>query len=180
MTEKISIRNAKFAKQGLTDLIEFAGIDFNNFTMAEIGSYSGDSTEIFAKACNEIYCIDPWQNGYDPLDAASHLYPMHLVEKQFDSLMELYPNIQKFKMKSDVAVKLFNDEYFDFVYVDGNHSYESVKEDIKAWLPKIKSNGWIAGHDYKNRHHPLVEKAVNETIGIPDQTFRDTSWLKKV
>lgn len=183
MTKKISIRNALYSKIGLQDLIIYLssqGVNFNNVIMAEIGSYSGDSTEIFAEVCNEIYCIDPWQNGYDPNDAASHLYPMHLVEKQFDMLMKLHSNIQKFKMKSEEAVKLFHDNQFDFVYIDGNHSYESVKEDIKAWLPKIKHTGWIAGHDYNNRHHPEVKRAVLETIGSPNQTFRDTSWLKKI
>ena len=183
MTEKISIRNAKFAKIGLQDLITClisVGVNFKDFVMVEIGSYAGDSAQIFAPACKELYCVDPWQNGYDPNDAASHLHPMHIVEKQFDNLVEMYGNIIKFKKRSDEAVNLFNDAYFDLAYIDGEHTYDAVKEDIGLWMPKIKKTGWIAGHDYGSKHHPGVKKAVEEMVGTPDITFKDTSWLKKI
>ena len=54
-----------------------------------------------------------------------------------------------------------------------------TKKDIKNYYPLIKSGGFIAGHDY----HPVYQGVMDgiiETIGYPDQTFVDTSWIKRV
>jgi len=67
---------------------------------------------------------------------------------------------------------------FDFIFIDGDHSYDSCKEDINMWLPKIKQGGIIAGHDYLEACFMGVVNAVNETFGKPDKTYNDTSWLK--
>jgi hypothetical protein len=48
------------------------------------------------------------------------------------------------------AAKQFEDGYFDFVYIDANHTYESVIADLEAWYPKVRKGGMIAGHDYLN------------------------------
>jgi hypothetical protein len=53
----------------------------------------------------------------------------------------------------------------DFVYIDGNHNYRAVTEDIRAWWPKIRPNGVMGGHDFYNgyaRSHDGVVKAVTE------------------
>ena len=51
-------------------------------TLVEIGSYTGQSAEIFAQEFpkGKIYCIDPWLEGYDPLDIAASSNMME-VEK---------------------------------------------------------------------------------------------------
>jgi predicted O-methyltransferase YrrM len=46
------------------------------------------------------------------------------------------------------AAENFDDNSMDFVFLDADHSYESVKADITAWWPKIKPGGWLCGHDY--------------------------------
>jgi hypothetical protein len=173
----ISIRNAKFAKQGLRDMLDYIG-DVSTFTMVEIGSYVGDSTEIFAQRVNEIHCVDPWENGYDDNDSASGQHCMFVIEAQFDKLCKKYENINKLKMKSEQAIKYFQDKSLDLVYIDGLHTYEGVKQDIKLWLPKIIEGGWLTGHDYQRRF-PGTIKAVEE-FKKPDQIFRDTSWIVKV
>lgn len=177
---KISIRKAKYAKSGLQDLCNLVkSILPDSIIMAEIGSYVGDSTEIFANNFSVVYSIDPWKNGYDDSDGASKS-DMKAVEAQFDSLVKKYSNILKNKKSSLEFVETVENEFFDFVYIDGNHQYEAVRQDIAAWLPKVKSGGFIGGHDWKNAPHPGVEKAVREMIGEPDHTFLDTSWLKRV
>ena len=50
----------------------------------------------------------------------------------------------------------------DIVFIDGLHIYETVKEDILSWLPKVKSKGIICGLDYNNRYKKHVVKAVDE------------------
>ena len=48
------------------------------------------------------------------------------------------------------AAKQIEDEYFDFVYIDADHSYKGVTNDLEAWWSKVKKRGMIAGHDYMN------------------------------
>lgn len=71
----------------------------------------------------------------------------------------------------------YDDQYFDFVYLDADHSYESVKSDILAWRSKIKVGGWLCGHDYNV--FPGVNKAVNELC--TDVEFDiDYMWFMRV
>ena len=59
------------------------------------------------------------------------------------------------------GAKLFDDSSVDLVFIDANHTYEHVKEDIEAWYPKIRDGGILSGHDF-NGDFPGVEKAVRE------------------
>jgi len=65
-------------------------------------------------------------------------------------------------MKTVEAAKLFENGSLDFVFVDAGHDYESVAEDIHYWLPKVKSGGMIAGHDYPD--FKGVVKAVDTLL----------------
>ena len=162
---------------GLKELIAYVSKDVDEFKMVEIGCYIGESTELFAShhKCKEITAIDPWKNGYDPTDSASEKRNMDIVEKDFDERMAKYDNVIKIKSKGSDAVDDFEDESLDLVYIDGDHRYESVKQDIEDWLPKVKKGGYISGHDFDR-----VVRAIVETIGQPDETFADSSWIKKV
>ncbi len=53
------------------------------------------------------------------------------------------------KFSADAAADV-PDRSLDFCYIDSNHSYESVLEDLALWSPKVKPAGLIAGHDYRN------------------------------
>lgn len=63
-------------------------------------------------------------------------------------------------------------EPLDFVYIDGNHRYEYVKEDIELYYPKVKIGGVLGGHDFKNTE-PGVVKAVFEKFG---KELNNRSW----
>lgn len=86
------------------------------------------------------------------------------------------------------AVDMFPDESFDWIYIDANHTYPKIKEDLKAWYLKIKKGGYICGHDYIENYKTYgVKKAVDEFIKInklkinflTSETF--ASWaIKKI
>lgn len=54
-------------------------------------------------------------------------------------------------MTSEEASRRFPDNSLDFVYVDADHVYESVRKDLTLWYPKVKVGGVFAGHDYAER-----------------------------
>jgi predicted O-methyltransferase YrrM len=77
------------------------------------------------------------------------------------------------------AAAQVEDGSLDFVFIDGDHTYEACKRDIIAWLPKVKEGGWITGHDY--HVFPGVKKAVDELLSPVScaNDYTDDVWAKR-
>lgn len=148
--------------------------------IAEIGVYTGESTIQFLETGRVKYlvAVDAWIVGYDPQDTAASFTAdeMREAELRFRREIGRRPEIVIFKGMSSDVVKLFADETFDCVYIDANHSYAFVCDDIDMWLPKVKMGGILSGHDYCGAH-PDVIRAVNEHFGKPERLFPDDSWM---
>lgn len=159
--------------KGLIDLIRFLP---EECIMIEIGSYQGESTQIFLESnkIQKIFCVDPWANGYDNKDAASKRFPMKDVEKIFDTRFNNDDRVIKIKETSQNALNILKNIFVDFVYIDGLHTYEGVKFDIENY--KLKCN-IIGGHDYCMQW-TSVKNAVLDCVGVPDHVFEDGSWIK--
>jgi len=168
--------------QGLLDLISKIKEthDITNMVMVEIGSYQGESTEMFIQeGFKHVTAVDPW---IDEGETTTYGVPYANVEYAFDNRMEQYTNTQICKIKkfSVDAANEFEDGTVDFVYIDGLHTYDAVKEDIQAWLPKVKQTGFIGGHDAAGRWGKRIRPAVEEFFGDTWELFQDTSWLHKL
>jgi len=154
--------------------------DASEMTMVEIGCYQGESTTIWCKNFKKVYAIDPWVDGkgYDNNDIASRQMS-NAVEQGFDSRLKKYGNFKKIKNFSYEVINEFEDESLDFVYIDGEHTYDGVKKDIELYLPKVKKGGYIGGHDYKPKWQGVID-AVDERFDSPDRVFDDNSWIVKL
>jgi len=71
-------------------------------------------------------------------------------------------NCQLIKGDSIEVASRIPDESLDWVYIDADHSYKSVKADLEAWFPKVRKGGIISGHDYVNYNDFGVIEAVDE------------------
>ena len=83
------------------------------------------------------------------------------------------------KKDSIVAAASFENEYFDFIFIDANHDYSSVISDIESWNPKLNKTGIISGDDY----HPYwieVMKAVDEKFGERVKKDYSPCWYIKL
>ena len=179
MKDKLYTMRDSHYTQGLVDLINYISkfSNTNDMTMIEIGSYAGESTELFSKHFKKVISIDPFIDNYDPNDITCQFMDLNRVYDVFSQRISVLDNVVHIRETSDDAIKLLNDNV-DFVYIDGLHTYDQIKKDITNYLPLIKK-GFIAGHDY----HPVwkgIIDGVNELLGSPDETFCDTSWIKKV
>lgn len=162
----ITLRSKPKHINGLKELIR----DLPEGSMAEIGVYQGESTEVFVKSgkFDPIYAVDPWENGFD--DSRCSQSDMKKAERNFDK--RVGDDVIKLKMESKLASEMI--ENVTFVYIDGSHKYEDVKQDIELWKDKCE---YLGLHDYTNNDD--VRAAANEILGEPDKTYQDTSALYK-
>ena len=171
-----------YTKVGLEELIEYVGsfINTKESTMIEIGSYAGESTELFAEHFKKVISIDPFYNNYDANDITSTSF-MDLTDvyKVFSERISKYENIIHIRKTSDDAVEELSNAEVALVYIDGLHTYDQVLKDIKNYKPLLRREGFMCGHDY-TPHWQGVLQAINESLGVPDQTFQDGSWVKRL
>ena len=98
--------------------------------------------------CEKLYLVDPWEKQDEKVyDETHHDH----IEDLTICMNNLEPYVGKYEIIKDYSYNAharFPNEYFDFIYVDGNHSYDGVKDDLEKWYPKLKQGGLIAGDDY--------------------------------
>ena len=143
----------------------------------ELGSWKGHSTRYLGKLLKKrnviIYAIDLFEDTYKNYNDIEKKY----LDKIFEYNTRGLNNIKSIKSISWEAAVKFNDASVDFVFIDADHEYESVKKDIAAWLPKVKKGGIISGHDYFN---PCgVKQAVDEIFNNSVE-FYDKCWFVRV
>lgn len=155
-------------------------LDKTDYTMIEIGSYMGESTMMFASTglFSTIYSIDPL-DGYEEFNEM-HNYSWEFVRDEFTKNTKYFDSIVHLQDFSYNVIDKFENDSIDFIYIDGSHGVEDVKRDLNLYLPKLKSGGILAGHDYNENAWPDLIKVVNEIVGKPDILFSDTSWFKSI
>lgn len=158
----------------------------NGSKFVEVGTYSGKSLAyLLVEAINadkkfEVTAVD----SYTFRDEQTN---ENIMDALIRNLEPLDYQIDIIKEQSWNAADFFEDGSVDFVFLDADHTEESVRKDVRAWLPKIKPGGIIAGHDYchprwYDNDHPGVAKVVHETFGTDwDKEYLDEKvWFKQV
>lgn len=133
------------------DLMELIGKDFPTGKGVELGVYLGEfSKEILNVWGGTLYMVDVWNNvAYGYNDAANNSVDAHnIVRQAMENIKGLEGRAIMIRASSINAAQIFEDESLDFVYIDANHAYEYVVQDIALWLPKVKPGGFLCGHDY--------------------------------
>ena len=133
----------------------------------EVGSWKGRSSfymcENIKKSAKDIefFCVDTWEGSEEHI---GNYNLDNLYEKFLTNMKSVESYYFPLKLDSISASKRFKDKSLDFVFIDAAHDYDSVKNDILAWLPKIKPGGVLAGHDYYpyGSDHQGVYRAVQE------------------
>jgi len=117
---------------------------------AEIGTARAVYAEILCKGIPDLklYCVDPWL-AYDEYDErwAQEQIEMDRIFEEAKNKLSNY-NCEIIKKTSMEASKDFKPNSLDFVFIDGNHDFEYVVNDIIAWMKIVKPGGIISGHDF--------------------------------
>ena len=145
---------------GLIKLLGKAGMKKG----AEIGVAYGKFSAHICKYIPEIelICVDPWETYLlNPRATNQRSHDENYARAQ-ETLKG--HNVKFLKMKSLQASALVEDEYLDFVYIDGNHKFDYVMLDLILWSRKVRKGGIISGHDYYNFRRAEVVPAVDAYV----------------
>lgn len=141
----------------------------------EVGSFKGEfARTILEKWEGVLYMVDPWYELEDYNDMSNIGLNQDAYLEAMRSINDFRDRAYMLRCLSKQAVDLFPDESLDFVYIDGNHEYSYVVQDIKLWCPKVKKGGIVAGHDYLDidwYDHEYSEKNKNKYMWGDGQHF---------
>lgn len=121
-------------------------------TGAEVGVFDGHTSETLLRELPDLklWMVDPWT----PYEGKSILG--HMTAEFLEHVREVamwwtdFAEHRRFELRegSPWSASRFADNSLDFAFIDGNHLYESVRDDILAWWPKVRPGGLLTGHDY--------------------------------
>lgn len=152
----------------------------------EVGAWLGKSAAYMANNLRgknvNFWVVDTWAGNksemlcFEPTISENNgdVFPLFLKNMVSAGVIDM---IRPIKMDSVVAASCFPDGFFDFIFIDADHTYDAVKADILAWSPKLKAGKVLAGDDYTELF-PGVRKAVDEILPVFELMHYGTYWTK--
>jgi hypothetical protein len=115
---------------------------------AEVGVWQGHlSTEILEYNPAELHLIDPWVSQ----DVIKRCYSVRQekMDKIYENVLNDFGKLNNVKIHRKFSTDVsFPKQYFDWVYIDADHSYDAVKKDLEFYYPLMKKGGYLCGDDY--------------------------------
>jgi hypothetical protein len=161
-------------------------------TGVEVGVYYGQFAEhILRNWPGKLVGVDPYicYPKEEWLDGCALVDLEEAMGQAVDTLNKFGERFRLIRKPSVEAATQFENDSLDFCYLDGNHDYKHVSEDLRAWWPKVKSGGVLGGHDWGTRNDDaqrcdvkgaVLDFMVNENIGATMTLTSDTSfWILK-
>jgi hypothetical protein len=165
----------------------------------EIGcAFGGYATIILGSWKGRMLCmVDPWAKQDDYKESTNETAPFDLWYQGCvalaNSRVGMTPGCTIVRKRSTDGAKEFQDNCLDWVFIDGNHGYQAVIDDLNAWYPKLRSGGLLSGHDYGNQTEAMgcagwdceVERAVQDWLKLhpelkqPKLTPCSSFWILK-
>jgi predicted O-methyltransferase YrrM len=153
-------------------------------TFVELGCYKGKSTSFIGveihkrKRDIDFFAVDSFMgatNSTDENEVKAYVGISDIEQTYNENVAPIGNKITTIKSLSHEASQYFEDKSVDVIFIDAGHSREAVKKDIDCWLPKMKPNGIMAGHDYTAWDG--VNRAVKEIFSEPHKVENDCWFI---
>lgn len=155
----------------------------------EIGVWRGTlSRELLKRPRLQLVMVDAWNSATARdtwIESGSKMadYPQAVYDEAFIRVQRMaydYRGRARVVRCPSPEAKWLVRGTADIVFIDGDHSYEAVKEDIAAWLNRVRPGGYIGGHDWGERF-PGVRQAVRGAFDVADiELGDDKTWFVKL
>lgn len=140
----------------------------NNGKMIELGTWKGRSlasiSDILKRKNITVYAVDTFKGSEEDKEEHTDALTMDIKTIFEENMKKVGLDVKLFAMTSHEAVSKI-DETFDLIFIDADHTFEAITQDLEDWLPKCK--GMIAGHDYERE---AIARAV-------DKLFPNVNYL---
>lgn len=150
-------------------MIEFASEHFKGKPVvgAEIGVWQGQNAKSILQTLNveTLFLIDPYGSRRF---SAQITKPNDALPVALKNLSHFKDRIEWVRKTSEDALTQFPDDFFDFVYVDGNHEYDCVKKDLQGYWNKVKKGGILGGHDL-----------IGHWLGVCKAVIEFSKWMNE-
>jgi len=132
-------------------------------TVVEVGSWKGFSTSLLAKSVvdyhGSVFAVDHWMGNEGTWNyEIAKTYDIYSIFRRNMILLGIWGIVHPLVMDSQTASQIFTDGIVDLVFIDADHRYDSVKNDILSWLPKLKDGGVLCGHDCEGYYSEYSEE----------------------
>jgi len=153
----------------------------------EVGVYKGRFCGGLNWVCPHItnyIGIDTWADFHNPEYLEENMAKM-TNEDWIEAYLEccrstmVYPQIKLIRANANDVAKIIPNKSVDMVFIDADHSYEAVLNDLKVWTPKVRRGGIMSGHDFI-KHHTGVKRAVIEFFGDRVDRLPATCWKVEI
>jgi len=154
----------------------------NSIIGAEIGVLKGENAEKILETLNikKLFLVDPFIEYIDGNEALYSGAACSYSKKIAIKRLKNFSNIEWVFKTSDKAVNNIPDS-LDFVYIDANHNYEFVKNDIESYYPKVRIGGVLGGHDFSGDYLGVVQAVIEFTKSKNLEFFTKNNewWIVK-
>lgn len=153
-------------RNNIPSMLRRAGL---NHHVCEIGVRAGQNLDQIVQGSkpSEFVGIDSWDSG--EISSQNDVGFSQVKQDQLES--QVRNKFAKYGERGRIirgyffeVCSQFPDGYFDYIYIDADHSYEAVKRDLEDWYPKVRTGGILAGHDYIAKDSKHVKYGVIEAV----------------
>jgi hypothetical protein len=157
----------------------------------EVGVWRGGMSEELLSLCPDmtLVMVDRWADVPDdhPYKASNEPTSQATLKDMTDAMAMTARRVSLFgeravmmRSEGNQAVALLPDGAFDFVFLDCGFAYEGVLADVTMWWRKVKSGGFLSGHDWRHPTRGEVERAVTDALpGVAIEAGKATTWFAR-
>jgi predicted O-methyltransferase YrrM len=159
-------------------------------TIIEVGCFQGRSTRALADhTTGVVHAIDPWAFYRNDDDSQAdwitkdydwpglrRAFEAHLADHLASGRVVIHAAPSSAALPA--LLKTLGRRSVDLVFIDGDHRYEAVREDMALAHPLVRAGGILAGHDYGKRDWPGVKQAVDERFPQGVHSLRSIWWTR--
>lgn len=153
--------------------------------VVEVGVWKGKfSSMLLSKSPKKLILIDPWR-AEEALDGRWYSQNQEFMDHIFEGVNKKFMDDDRVSIYRGTSLSFTPAEKYDLVYIDANHSYEYVKQDLEYWWPHIAPGGYLTGDDWgwTDKHcqkgpTPAIKefcKKYNLNYSVKDRT----QWIIK-
>lgn len=147
-----------------------------NNTIIESGCYKGRSTKVLVYHCKgHVYAVDPWNGPYYRNDGTVLFNINDTIFDEFKRNLAHHSNITICRGTLNDYIDILPPA--DMIFIDGDHRYEYVMNDIETARKLLKPNGLLCGHDYTHTDWPGVKQAVDDSFSVE---LIDSIWFTRI